>query len=164
MNEGVQALGKARTYTYMLFVFDVLLFGHAAIANLFKVQDSKILYGLIALIVLQATVGSMYVVKYASEAENIINITYGMKGKGKNKKAKATKASAERDKALGKAMMYASRARFIIMGHYVVILLLLLNNLQIHSYIFDKAVVASTLVLIYFTLKYITILQRGRFE
>lgn len=164
MNEGVQALAKARTYTYMLFAFDVLLLFHAGIANLFNTSDTKILYGLIALIVLQATIGSMYVVKYASEASNIINATYS-KGKGKNKKSnKATKATAERDRDLKSAMMYASRARFIMLGHYVIVVLLLLNNLQIHSYLFDKIVAACSFVLIYFILKYVTILQRGRFQ
>lgn len=163
MNEGLQALGKARAYSYMLFGFDIALMLHELIAKLFNVSDTKILFGFLALVAIQATIGSMYLVKYASEARDIIMGSSGKRGK-KGKKAKATKASAEREKEVEKAMMYASRARYMFLANYVVVILLLLNSLQIHSIFVDKSVVFAGIILIYFQLKYITILQRGRFN
>lgn len=162
MNEGYQALGKVRAFTYLIFVFDVLLLFHQGIANLVRTTDTRILYGLIMMVAIQSVISQMYVVKYASEAENIIFGSIKTGGKGKSKKA--TKASADRQKELSKAMMYAARTRYFILANFIIVALLLLNSLQIHSYIFDKIVVCGGIVLIYFVLKNLTILQRGRFQ
>ena len=66
MKEGAIALGKVRGYCYLIFLFDILILFHSEIAEFFGTTDKKILYGFTAIILFQAVLSVLYVVKYVT--------------------------------------------------------------------------------------------------
>jgi hypothetical protein len=138
MNEGAVALSKVRVYSYMIFFFDIALLFHSDLAQLFGISDRKMTYGLILLIAIQATIGFMYTVKYLTTVN-------------------------QKDKNWKSILMYASRIRFEFTGMYVALGIMILNDAVIENYLLDKIAVAANIILLYYVLKDLTILQRRRY-
>ncbi|ASS38125.1 hypothetical protein AXF17_06700 [Mogibacterium pumilum] len=138
MKEGAIVLGKVRGYCYLIFLFDVLLLFHAEIAGFFGTSDKKILYGFIAIILFQAILSVLYVVKYVTTVSQ------------KDKKRKAI-------------IMYAARLRYCFTG-MLVLLAGLIGNYAIYANLYvEKALIMILVMMLFLSLKNLTILERGRY-
>lgn len=137
MKDAQNALGKLRGYTYLIFVFDMLLLFHQSIAKLFHMPDMKILYGIIALVFIQVTLCILWCVKYVLSMQN----------------KKGTKT----------LTMYASRIRFYLIGEYLLLGIMVVNKAWIHSYMIDKGAVIFLVLSLIAVLKNCTILQRQQY-
>lgn len=137
MKEAQNALSKLRGYTYLIFVFDILLLLHQSIANLFHMSDIKMLYGLVALVFIQVTLCILWCVKYVLSMQN----------------RKETKT----------VTMYASRIRFYLIGEYFLLGMMVVNKAWLHSYMIDKCAVILLILSLIAVLKNCTVLQRQRY-
>jgi len=137
MKEAQNALSKLRGYTYLIFVFDILLLLHQSIANLFHMSDIKMLYGLVALVFIQVTLCILWCVKYVLSMQN----------------RKETKT----------VTMYASRIRFYLIGEYFLLGMMVVNKAWLHSYMIDKFAVILLILSLIAVLKNCTVLQRQRY-
>ena len=138
MKEGAIALGKVRGYCYLIFLFDVLLLFREEIAGFFGTTDKKILYGFIAIILFQAVLSVLYVVKYVTTVSQ------------KDKKRKAI-------------IMYAARLRYTFIA-MLVLLGFIIGNYTVYANLYvEKALILMLVVTLFSSLKNLTILQRGRY-
>lgn len=137
MKEAQNALSKLRGYTYLIFVFDILLLLHQSIANLFHMSDIKMLYGLVALVFIQVTLCILWCVKYVLSMQN----------------RKETKT----------VTMYASKIRFYLIGEYFLLGMMVVNKAWLHSYMIDKFAVILLILSLIAVLKNCTVLQRQRY-
>lgn len=139
MKEAQSALGKLRGYTYLVFVFDILLLLHGMLSDLLNMSDAKMLYGLIALIFIQITLCILWCVKYVLSMQN------------------------RKEKELKALTMYASRIRFYLIGEYVLLGIMVVNEAWLHSYLIDKGAVIFLVLSLIAVLKNCTILQRQQY-
>ena len=138
MKEGAIALGKVRGYCYLIFLFDVLLLFREEIAGFFGTTDRKILYGFIAIILFQAVLSVLYVVKYVTTVSQ------------KDKKRKAI-------------IMYAARLRYTFIA-MLVLLAFIIGNYTVYANLYvEKALILMLVMTLFSSLKNLTILQRGRY-
>lgn len=138
MKEGAIALGKVRGYCYLIFLFDVLLLFREEIAGFFGTTDKKILYGFIAIILFQAVLSVLYVVKYVTTVSQ------------KDKKRKAI-------------IMYAARLRYTFIA-MLVLLGFIIGNYTVYANLYvEKALILMLVMTLFSSLKNLTILQRGRY-
>lgn len=138
MKEGAIALGKVRGYCYLIFLFDVLLLFREEIAGFFGTTDRKILYGFIAIILFQAVLSVLYVVKYVTTVSQ------------KDKKRKAI-------------IMYAARLRYTFIA-MLVLLAFIIGNYTVYANLYvEKALIMMLVIMLFSSLKNLTILQRGRY-
>lgn len=136
MKEGIMALSKVRMYTYLIFLFDLMLLVHSSIADIFNTSDRKILYACIMLIIFQIVVSILWIVKFATTL------------KGKRKQT---------------GMMYASRVRLFLMLQFIPAVVLVVNDYVFHSYAADKIAILTNILFLIYVLKNLTILQRGQY-
>lgn len=136
--EGFLSLRKIRTYSYIIFLFELFLLVHGRIAGLFDTTDRKILYGLILLIFFQVTICTLHIVKYVT--------TVGQK----NKKRK-------------EIIMHTSRIMVFFVGMYLVLALLIANDAIYHNYYVDKILIVSGILMLFYVLKNLTILEHQRY-
>ena len=125
MKEGAIALGK------------VILF-HSEIAGFFGTTDKKILYGFTAIILFQAVLSVLYVVKYVT--------TVGQK-----------------DKKRKEVIMYAARLRYCFMAMLVFLAGIICNYAVADNIYVEKALIMMLVMMLLLALKNLTILQRGRY-
>ena len=138
MKEGAIALGKVRSYCYLIFLFDILLLFREEIAGFFGTTDKKILYGFIAIILFQAVLSVLYVVKYVTTVSQ------------KDKKRKAI-------------IMYAARLRYTFIA-MLVLLGFIIGNYTVYANLYvEKALILMLVMMLFSSLKNLTILQRGRY-
>ncbi len=138
MKEGAIALSKVRGYCYLIFLFDVLLLFREEIAGFFGTTDKKILYGFIAIILFQAVLSVLYVVKYVTTVSQ------------KDKKRKAI-------------IMYAARLRYTFIA-MLVLLAFMIGNYTVYANLYvEKALIMMLVMMLFSALKNLTILQRGRY-
>lgn len=138
MKEGAIALGKVRGYCYLIFLFDILLLFREEIAGFFGTTDKKILYGFIAIILFQAVLSVLYVVKYVTTVSQ------------KDKKRKAI-------------IMYAARLRYTFIA-MLVLLVFIIGNYTVYANLYvEKALILMLVMMLFSSLKNLTILQRGRY-
>lgn len=138
MKEGAIALSKVRGYCYLIFLFDVLLLFREEIAGFFGTTDKKILYGFIAIILFQAVLSILYVVKYVTTVSQ------------KDKKRKAI-------------IMYAARLRYTFIA-MLVLLAFMIGNYTVYANLYvEKALIMMLVMMLFSALKNLTILQRGRY-
>lgn len=138
MKEGAIALGKVRGYCYLIFLFDILLLFREEIAGFFGTTDKKILYGFIAIILFQAVLSVLYVVKYVTTVSQ------------KDKKRKAI-------------IMYAARLRYTFIA-MLVLLGFIIGNYTVYANLYvEKALILMLVMMLFSSLKNLTILQRGRY-
>lgn len=138
MKEGAIALSKVRGYCYLIFLFDVLLLFREEIAGFFGTTDKKILYGFIAIILFQAVLSVLYVVKYVTTVSQ----------KDKNRKA---------------IIMYAARLRYTFIA-MLVLLAFMIGNYTVYANLYvEKALIMMLVMMLFSALKNLTILQRGRY-
>lgn len=138
MKEGAIALSKVRGYCYLIFLFDVLLLFREEIAGFFGTTDKKILYGFIAIILFQAVLSVLYVVKYVTTVSQ------------KDKKRKAI-------------IMYAARLRYTFIA-MLVLLAFIIGNYTVYANLYvEKALIMMLVMMLFSALKNLTILQRGRY-
>lgn len=138
MKEGAIALGKVRGYCYLIFLFDVLLLFREEIAGFFGTTDKKILYGFIAIILFQAVLSVLYVVKYVTTVSQ------------KDKKRKAI-------------IMYAARLRYTFIA-MLVLLGFIIGNYTVYANLYvEKALILMLVMTLFSSLKNLTILQRRRY-
>lgn len=138
MKEGAIALGKVRGYCYLIFLFDVLLLFREEIAVFFGTTDKKILYGFITIILFQAVLSVLYVVKYVTTVSQ------------KDKKRKAI-------------IMYAARLRYTFIA-MLVLLGFIIGNYTVYANLYvEKALILMLVMMLFSSLKNLTILQRGRY-
>lgn len=137
MDEGSNALGKIRGYTYILFFMYVTMFFHKQIADLFGTEDRRILYGFIMLTAFQVTFCILYIIKFGTTV-----------GNGKKR---------------GAIMGYAASVRATLIGQYAFLIIALLNDLFEGSFYIDKAAILMCIIMIYYELKFLTILQRRQY-
>lgn len=138
MNEGATALGKLRGYTYIIFFMLIAMLFHERIAEAFGTSDRKIHYGFIMLIVFQILFCILYIVKYASTV-------------GQN------------DRKRKLIMGYAASIRLILICQAGLMVILVLNSAFEGSPYIDKGATVFCILLQYYILKYLTILQRKRY-
>nr|WP_298875668.1 hypothetical protein [uncultured Mogibacterium sp.] len=138
MKEGAIALGKVRGYCYLIFLFDVLLLFREEIAGFFGTTDRKILYGFIAIILFQAVLSVLYVVKYVTTVSQ------------KDKKRKAI-------------IMYAARLRYTFIAMLVLLAFIIGNYTAYANLYVEKALIMMLVIMLFSSLKNLTILQRGRY-
>lgn len=138
MKEGAIALSKVRGYCYLIFLFDVLLLFHENIAKIFGATDRKILYGFIVIILFQAVLCILYVVKYVTTVRN-------------------------KDQKRKEIIMYAARLRYNFIEMFIALGILILNESIVKSYYLDRVGIALLILILIFSLKNLTILQRRRF-
>lgn len=138
MKEGAIALSKVRGYCYLIFLFDVLLLFHENIAKIFGATDRKILYGFIVIILFQAVLCILYVVKYVTTVSN-------------------------KDQKRKEIIMYAARLRYNFIEMFIALGILILNESIVKSYYLDRVGIALLILILIFSLKNLTILQRRRF-
>ena len=125
MKEGAIALGK------------VILF-HSEIAGFFGTTDKKILYGFTAIILFQAVLSVLYVVKYVT--------TVGQKYKKRKE-----------------IIMYAARLRYCFMAMLVFLAGIICNYAVADNIYVEKALIMMLVMMLLLALKNLTILQRGRY-
>ncbi len=135
--QGMTALAKIRKYSYLIFIFDMLLLVHGSIADVFKTSDNKIVYGFVALIFFQVTMGILLIIRYGMTVQN-----------NKNKKD---------------LLMYAARVRVFFTAQYAFLVVLVINQGWLHSYALDKITILMNVVMLVYVLKNCTILQRARY-
>lgn len=138
MKEGAIALGKVRGYCYLIFLFDILILFHSEIAEFFGTTDKKILYGFTAIILFQAVLSVLYVVKYVT--------TVGQK-----------------DKKRKEIIMYAARLRHCFMAMLVFLAGIICNYAVADNIYVEKALIMMLVMMLLLALKNLTILQRGRY-
>lgn len=138
MKEGAIALGKVRGYCYLIFLFDILILFHSEIAGFFGTTDKKILYGFTAIILFQAVLSVLYVVKYVT--------TVGQK-----------------DKKRKEIIMYAARLRYCFMAMLVFLTGIICNYAVADNIYVEKALIMMLVMMLLLALKNLTILQRGRY-
>lgn len=138
MKEGAIALGKVRGYCYLIFLFDILILFHSEIAGFFGTTDKKILYGFTAIILFQAVLSVLYVVKYVT--------TVGQK-----------------DKKRKEIIMYAARLRYCFMAMLVFLAGIICNYAVGDNIYVEKALIMMLVMMLLLALKNLTILQRGRY-
>lgn len=138
MKEGAIALSKVRGYCYLIFLFDVLLLFHENIAKIFGTSDKKILYGFIVIILFQAVLCTLYVVKFVTTVSS-------------------------KDKKRKEIIMYSARLRYNFIEMFVALGLLILNQSVVKSYYLDRIAIALLILILIFSLKNLTILQRRKF-
>ena len=137
MKEGAIALGKVRGYCYLIFLFDILILFHSEIAG-FGTTDKKILYGFTAIILFQAVLSVLYVVKYVT--------TVGQKYKKRKE-----------------IIMYAARLRYCFMAMLVFLAGIICNYAVADNIYVEKALIMMLVMMLLLALKNLTILQRGRY-
>ncbi|WP_456078366.1 hypothetical protein [Mogibacterium diversum] len=138
MKEGAIALGKVRGYCYLIFLFDILILFHSEIAEFFGTTDKKILYGFTAIILFQAVLSVLYVVKYVT--------TVGQKDKNRKE-----------------IIMYAARLRYCFMAMLVFLAGIICNYAVADNIYVEKALIMMLVMMLLLALKNLTILQRGRY-
>ena len=128
----------ARGYCYLIFLFDILILFHSEIAEFFGTTDKKILYGFTAIILFQAVLSVLYVVKYVT--------TVGQK-----------------DKKRKEIIMYAARLRYCFMAMLVFLAGIICNYAVADNIYVEKALIMMLVMMLLLALKNLTILQRGRY-
>lgn len=130
-------LARLRTYTYILFGLLCVNLLHPAIARLVHFTRHRMLYSLVMIIVTIAIIGTVYVIKFASEVRE-----------SKYKKI---------------IIMYAAKIRYFI----IAIVVLLGVQVAICYFelplIADKLIVVTEMSMIVLILKYLTLLQREQY-
>lgn len=137
MNESLRILGKIRGYSYLIFIFDLLLLIHKNIADFFHTTDEKILYGLIAILFIQITFCVLWIIKYVFVVQS--------------------------DEQVKTLTMYAARVRIYLLVMYMDLILLIINSVIVRSYTFDKLLVIMLILMLVAVLRGITILHRRDF-
>lgn len=138
MGEGMRALAKVRTYTYIVFFMYLAMLFHDSISGATGIGDRKLVFGLVALAVIQVILCVLYDVKYATTVP-----------RGKIHKV---------------VMMYCARLRLWLLVQIVLMILQVANEAYLGNYYLDKIVSATLIVLTMLTLKTLTILQRGNYQ
>lgn len=138
MGEGMRALAKVRTYTYIVFFMYLAMLFHDSISGAIGIGDRKLVFGLVALAVIQVILCVLYDVKYATTVP-----------RGKMHKV---------------VMMYCARLRLWLLVQIVLMILQVANEAYLGNYYLDKVVSATLIVLTMLTLKTLTILQRGNYQ
>ena len=111
---------------------------HSEIAGFFGTTDKKILYGFTAIILFQAVLSVLYVVKYVT--------TVGQK-----------------DKKRKEIIMYAARLRYCFMAMLVFLAGIICNYAVADNIYVEKALIMMLVMMLLLALKNLTILQRGRY-
>ena len=137
MKEGVASLGKMRGFTYLLFFLFCIMLLHDQIADALGAEHRQILFAFVLLTFMQVTTCVMHLAKFAMAA---------------------------RENKTGQKMMpHVARLRMALFGQYGALLIIVLNEVLEGNRYIDIGGILFCIVMIYFILKDLTILQRARY-
>lgn len=138
LNEGDKALAKLRTYSYMIFCFEILFIVNQLISKIIGMSEERFLYGLVALTFFQVTICILLIVKYVTTIFQ----------NNKHKKI---------------IIMYATRIRLILIANYVIMGFIVFNKAKFNNILLEKILVVMMILLLINMLRYLTILQRRNY-
>lgn len=151
MPEIYTPLAKTRSYLYLLFVVEFVELFTRQISNLTGFDLRRIVYGFVAICVLQIVMLIMYNIKYTGEIA--IKLKSGPVKKG-NKKSK------KNDAKYNDMLNCAARIRVFLIISSVMMILQILAFSFIGQYIFELMMIISEMICLLMCLMNLTQLQR----
>lgn len=138
MREAAIALAKVRTNTYIIFFLQLLTLGRGLLEDVFGISNTKALYGLVAILTIEALICTLHIVKFVSEIP-------------------------PKEKNIKPMTMYAARIRYILLLDMILMIVLVIVHSQFGIAPVVTGIILLTILLDYWILKYLTILQRNRY-
>lgn len=138
MRDAAIALAKVRTNTYIIFFLQLLTLGRGILEDVFGISNTRALYGMVAILTIEALICTLHLVKFVSEIP-------------------------PKEKNIKPMTMYAARIRYIFLLDMVLMIAVVIIRSQFEMAVAENILLVCTVLLDYWILKYLTILQRNRY-
>ena len=138
MREAAIALAKVRTNTYIIFFLQLLTLGRGILEDVFGISNTRALYGMVAILTIEALICTLHLVKFVSEIP-------------------------PKEKNIKPMTMYAARIRYILLFDMILMIVLVIVHSEFGIAPVVTGIILLTILLDYWILKYLTILQRNRY-